>query len=82
MSLKGWRKQVLDVLRLQVGPVAEIILDDASRKAGTDKEDISPAQYLQFLRVLYEELPKEIDRRALCARLRRQVLEQYGFPSE
>lgn len=82
MSLNGWRKPVLDALCAQVGPVAEIILEDASRKAGVDKPDISPAQYLQFLRVLYEELPKEIDRRALCERLRQQVLQQYGFPSE
>ncbi len=82
MSLNGWRKPVLDALCSHVGPAAEIILEDASRKAGTNKADISPAQYLQFLRVLYEELPKEIDRRALCAHLRQQVLKQYGFPSE
>lgn len=73
MALRNWREITLRLVVERIGPVAELVVEDALRKRGLAGGEIVPSRYLQFLETFYQELPKEIDRKALCYHLRDTV---------
>jgi len=81
MALPGWREMTIRVLAEKIGPAAEIIVDDVLEKQGIGERDMGAAKYLEFLKILCDELPPEVDREAVCRYLRVKLLKRYGFVS-
>lgn len=79
MALPGWKKLTIEATADLVGPVAELLIDDALAKTGFNESEMSAGLYIQFLQKLYAELPAEIDRNSACQKIRKIVLSKYGF---
>jgi hypothetical protein len=79
MALSGWRGITVKTLAEKVGPVANLVVDEALTELGVAEQDVTAAHFVQLVRLLYEKLPANIDRRALCQTLHTAVLKAYGF---
>jgi hypothetical protein len=79
MALSGWRQFTVQAVAEKIGPVAELLVDDAFNELGVSEQDMTAAHYLRFIRLLYEKLPASIDRRELCRQAQAAVLQAYGF---
>lgn len=78
MSIRGWRAVTVQALSEKIGPVADLLVEDVLAKQGVGEEGMNATTYLRFLELLYQELPHDVDRKALCIALRHQVLSLYG----
>jgi hypothetical protein len=78
MSWLGWREATVRLIGEKIGPVADLIVDDVLRKQELDGRDMMPAKFVRFLDLLYDELPPDIDRAALCHELKRRMLNSYN----
>jgi len=79
MALKNWRSIAYKVLSEQVGPTAELMIDEALRTMNTLEGEMVASRYLLFLKKIYSVLPDNIDKNATIYKLRNEVLKQYGF---
>jgi len=82
MALKNWRSIVANVLIEQVGPTADLMIDETLRDMHTLEGEMVASRFLVFLKRIYKVLPEDIDRNALVYKLRNEVLKQYGFNFE
>ncbi len=82
MALKNWRSIAANVLSQQVGPTAEIMIDDTLKEMNMLEGEMVASRFLVFLKRIYKILPADVDRNALVYKLRNEVLKQYGFNFE
>lgn len=81
MALAGWRQFTVQALAEKIGPVADLLVDDALNEMGVSEQDMTASHYQRFIRLLYEKLPAGVDRRELCRQAQVAVLQAYGFKS-
>ena len=82
MALKNWRSIAANVLIQQVGPTAELMIDETLRDMNMLEGEMVASRFLVFLKRIYTVLPDNIDKNALIYELRNEVLKQYGFKFE
>lgn len=82
MALKNWRAIAYKVLSEQVGPTAELMIDETLRNMNMLEGEMVASRFLVFLKIIHTVLPEDIDRRAIVYKLRNEVLKQYGFNFE
>lgn len=82
MALRNWRSIAAKVLSKQVGPTAELMIDDALREMNMLEGEMVASRFLVFLKKIHSMLPDHIDKNDLVYRLRNEVLKQYGFDFE
>ena len=82
MALKNWRSIAANVLIKQVGPTAELMIDETLRDMNMLEGEMVASRFLVFLKRIYTVLPDNIDKNALIYELRNEVLKQYGFKFE
>lgn len=78
MTWFGWQEMTVHLIAEKIGPVADLIVTDILRKQGLADNDMVPVKYVKFLELLYQELPPDIDRGALCRELQRKMLNSYN----
>lgn len=74
MQIKNWRERTISWLSESLGPVSELLVDSAYETLDPSINPEQPYGYTRFLRALYSELPEDVDRKALCDALCRQML--------
>lgn len=79
MALKNWRSIVSNVLIEEVGPTADLMIDETLRDMHTLEGEMVASRFLIFLKRIYKVLPEDIDRNELVYKMRNEVLKQYGF---
>jgi len=79
MALKNWRSIVSKALSEEVGPTAELMIDETLRDMHTIEGEMVASRFLVFLKRIYKVLPEDIDRNDLICKMRNEVLSQYGF---
>lgn len=82
MALKNWRSIAANVLSEQVGPTAELMIDDALRELNVLEGEMVASRFLVFLKKIHSMLPDDVDKNDLIYKLRNEVLKQYGFNFE
>jgi len=82
MALKNWRSIAANVLIKQVGPTAELMIDETLRDMNMLEGEMVASRFLVFLKRIYTVLPDNVDKNALIYELRNEVLKQYGFKFE
>jgi len=81
MTAKLWRETTVRVLSDKIGSQANTIVDQALKECGVPEDEITSAHFVDMVRILYDKLPPEIDRRALCRSVTAGILAAYGFPA-
>lgn len=77
---KHWRELTSEILCEQIGPVAEIIIDDALDKIDAKQQEMKFSRdYLAFIKSLYKELPTDINRKQLCESLWSAMIDNKMF---
>lgn len=79
MALKNWRSIAANVLIKQVGPTAELMIDETLRDMNMLEGEMVASRFLVFLKRIHKVLPDNVDKTALIYELRNEVLKQYGF---
>ena len=79
MALKNWRAIAYKVLSAQVGPTAELMIEETLRDMNMLEGEMVASRFLLFLKKIYTVLPDDIDKNAMIYKLRNEVLKQYGF---
>jgi len=81
MTVKLWRDTTIRVLEDKIGNQARSIVDQALKDCGVPEDEITAVHFVDMVRKLYDMLPPEVDRRALCRSVTASILAAYGFPS-
>lgn len=81
MSGLLWRETTVRILSEKIGPQASTIVDQALEECGVAEHQVTATHFVDLVRVLYEKLPPDVDRRALCRSVTASILQAYGFPA-
>lgn len=77
---KDWRHLTSEILFEYIGPVTEVIIDDALESLEAEQRNIIHARdYVTFVKALYKELPDDIDRKAVCEQLWAEMMNHKVF---
>lgn len=74
------RRFVIACLADHVGPVADLIVDDALNQCGVQDQELHRSRkFLVFLKALKAELPADIDRQTVYDQLWHRALARFDF---
>lgn len=79
MALKNWRAIASRILSDEIGPTAEIMIDETLSEMNMLEGEMVASRFLVFLKKMHTKIPDTIDRNALLYNMRNEVLKQYGF---
>jgi hypothetical protein len=75
-----WKQRTVARLALELGVLAEIIVDDVVSELGMVVDcELQPRQFMTFLSHLHRELPATIDKESIIQQLANELLT--GTPS-